>query len=505
MPDAALEALRPVLAVTIAVYMAGLYALGVWAKGKVQDEEDYLVAGRRLPFSLSTLTLLATWFGAETLLATPNEVRSGGLRETAMDPLGMGLCLVLGGLLLAGPLWRMGLLTLGDFFRVKFGRPAELLSSLILVPSYFGWVAAQFLALAEVMELFFGWDPRWGLVVVAVVGTGYTMLGGMWSVTLTDSVQMVLIFAGLLLLTGTVFAELGGGDVAAGVARLADHDPEKLILVPTEKIPEFLGWLNVLALGALGSLPGQDLTQRMFASKSPRVAQASCVAAGVLYWVVGLLPVALALAADVLFPQGEAKGTLPALAGAFLSPLLASVFVVVILSAVLSTVTSAVLSPAGVLAQNVLAKPLGGVVKPLTLNRYCVIFVAAASLVTAYANLLNPDTTAVALLEAAYEMTLVGLLVPLLLGLWTRPVSGLPALAAMVTGMGLWAVHFAGSLRNPDAGWGEHFLAGVRPFAGWHLPSSLTMTACALAAYLVVDGVMRFVGRRAPTPANEPS
>ncbi|MGC1276483.1 MAG: sodium:solute symporter, partial [Planctomycetaceae bacterium] len=303
MSDAARQSLQPILAVTIVVYMAAMYAIGFWAKGKVESEEDYLVAGRRLPFSLATLTLLATWFGAETILATPDEVRQEGLRATAMDPLGMGLCLILAGLLLAGPLWRMGLLTLGDFFRVKFGPAAELLASLILVPSYFGWIAAQFLALASVMELFFDWDPVWGLAVVAIFGTGYTLLGGMWSVTLTDAVQMVLIFAGLLVLGGSVFAELGGGSMSAGVARLAEHDAEMLSLLPRESIPEFLGWLNVLAIGALGSLPGQDLAQRMFASRSPRVAQASCIAAGGLYWFAGAMPVLLALAADLVFPE----------------------------------------------------------------------------------------------------------------------------------------------------------------------------------------------------------
>jgi len=156
------------------------------------------------------------------------------------------------------------------------------------------------------------------------------------------------------------------------------------------------------------------------------------------------MPVALALAAALVFPDAESKATLPALAGAFLTPLLASAFVVVILSAVLSTVTSAVLSPAGVLAQNVLPKSLGKQISSLTLNRMCVVFVAAASLVTAYLG-----ENAVELLEAAYEMTLVSLLVPLLMGLYGRPISGWPALAAMATGIGLWLLHFALGLHEP--------------------------------------------------------
>lgn len=490
MNEAVRGSLQPILAVTIVVYMLGMYAIGVFAKGKVENEEDYLVAGRRLPFSLATLTLLATWFGAETLLTTPGEVAHEGLRVTALDPLGVGLCLVLAGLFIAGPMWRMSLLTLGDFFRVKFGRTAELLASIILVPSYFGWVAAQFLALSEVMHLFFGWDPSWGLVIIAIVGTGYTLLGGMWSVTLTDAVQMAFIFFGLLVLTEVVFVELGKGSLAAGILELKRHDAEKLILVPRESRAAFLGWLNVLAVGALGNLPGQDLMQRMFASKSARVAQASCVAAGVLYWLVGLLPVMLALAAGLLMPETATKATLAALAGAFLNPFLASVFVVVILSAVLSTVTSAVLSPAGILAQNVLAKPLAGVVSPLKLNRYCVVFVAAASLVTAWLG-----ESAAELLGSAYEMTMVGLLAPLLFGLWTKPTSPLPALASMLVGIGLWALHFALGLHDPAAGWGEWFLIGTPLVGPLKLPGALSMTACSFGAYVLVDAIVRSASR----------
>jgi Na+/proline symporter len=469
-----------------------MYAIGIFAKGKVEDESDYLVAGRRLPFSLSTLTLLATWFGAETLLTTPGEVVADGLRVTALDPIGVGLCLVIAGIVVAGPMWRLKLLTLGDFFRLKFGRAAELLASLILVPSYFGWVAAQFLALAEVMHLFFNWDASWGLVVIAIVGTGYTLLGGMWSVTLTDAVQMAFIFFGLLVLTDVVYAELGNGSVLAGIAELKRHDADKLVLVPTESRDAFLSWLNVLAVGALGNIPGQDLMQRMFASKSARVAQTSCIAAGVLYWAVGLLPVMLAVAAGLLMPELESDATLAALAGAFLNPFLASVFVVVILSAVLSTVTSAVLSPAGILAQNVLAKPLERVISPLMLNRLCAVFVAFASLVTAWLG-----ESAAELLGSAYEMTLVGLLAPLLFGIWTKPTSHWPALASMLTGIGLWFLHFALGLHDPNAGWDEWFLVGVPGIGALRLPAALSMTACSFAAYVGAEIVERW---RQPPP-----
>ena len=200
MPATDAIALRPLLATTIVVYVLAMYALGLWARGRIHDAEDFLVAGRRLPLSLAWATLLATWFGAGTLLTATDEVRKHGFQRAALDPLGAGFCLILAGLFFAAPLWRMGLLTLSDFYRRRFGKRAELISACIMVPSYFGWVAAQFVALANMLELFFDTPLELGILLVAVVATGYTLLGGMWSVTLTDAVQISLVLAGLVVL-----------------------------------------------------------------------------------------------------------------------------------------------------------------------------------------------------------------------------------------------------------------------------------------------------------------
>ena len=217
--------LQWVLGGTIAVYVIGLYALGWWARRRISDTEDFIVAGRRLPLSLAWATLLATWFGAGTMLVAADEVRRGGLQRAALDPFGAGLCLLLAGMFFAGPLWRMGLLTLSDFFRQRFGSRAEWVSALILIPSYFGWIAAQFVALGSLLELLFGIDLELAILLVALVGTGYTLLGGMWSVTLTDAAQVGFVIGGLGWLTFRVLQTLGGGDPGAGLGRIGAESP----------------------------------------------------------------------------------------------------------------------------------------------------------------------------------------------------------------------------------------------------------------------------------------
>lgn len=462
--------LRGLLATVIVLYVGLMYGIAWYAQRRICNAEDFLVAGRRLPFSLAWLTILATWFGAGTLLAASDEVRREGLVAAALDPLGAGSCLLFAGLFVAGPMWRMQLLTVPDFFKRKFGPRAEKLASLILVPSYFGWIAAQFVAVAGMLELFFDLDPRIGLLLVAIIGTGYTLMGGMWSVTLTDAVQMTLLALGLIVLTWTTLNHLGDGQLMEGFLRIGrETPPDKLVLLPVGELGAFVAWLGVFATGALGNVPGQDLMQRVFAARSERAARWACITAGVIYLALGSLPLVLALSANLLFPEDLDKAILPALAHAFLNPSLAGIFVVSLLSAILSTIDSAILSPAGVIAQNLL--PPRWTQNPLQANRCAVLFVAACSLVLAYVG-----ESAYALLEEAYLLTLVGLFVPMMLGIYSRPSGEGPAIASMLTGTGIWAIHFT-------FGW-ETFLAPVPGFQNGAWPISLCATAAAWLAYL---------------------
>ncbi|MCA9262640.1 MAG: sodium:solute symporter family protein [Planctomycetales bacterium] len=471
------SSLRWLLAAAIVLYLVVMYAIGFVAGRRVHNASDFLVAGRRLPLSLAWMTLLATWFGAGTVLTAADEVRQGGLQRAALDPLGAGVCLLLAGAFIAGPMWRMQLLTVPDFFRRKFGGRAELISSLILVPSYFGWIAAQLTALAELLHLFFGIPLAWGLPLVAIVGTGYTWMGGMWSVTVTDAVQITLVLCGLVVMAGVVLLKLGDGSAWAGCLRIGrESDPAMLVTIPTESTSRFLGWLGVFSIGALGNLPGQDLMQRVFAANSERTARRACLVAGIMYLGFGAIPLLLALAGNLLFPEDIHTKILPTLAHEFLHPVVAVIFVVALLSAILSTIDSAILSPASVLAQNVL--PRFGKTDTLQSNRWAVAFVSLCSLALAYCG-----ESAYEMLEEAYLLTMVGLFVPLVLGLYWPPRGESPAIASMLVGVGMWVFHLA-------LQW-EFFLEPLRCIGDWQLPLSLSATGCGLLAYLAGDHIER--------------
>jgi Na+/proline symporter len=476
--------LQTTLGVTVILYTLLMLAISWWSRGKVTTTEDFLVAGRRLPLMLAFPTLLATWFGAGVLLTATDEVRVGGLRMAGLEPIGAGLCLVLAGWWMAAPLYRMKLLTLGDFFRQRFGPKAERWSAFLMVPSYFGWIAAQYMALASMLEILFGMSLPLALVLVAIVGILYTLFGGMWSVTLTDAAQIALVVIGVLVMAVEIFMALGEGSVAQGLRTLwASMPADKRVLIPRENAQELVGWLGVVCIGALGNLPSQDLAQRIFASRSLRTAKWACYLAGITYLTFGAVPLAIGLAADQLIPGAPAQSTLTTLAHYFLSPPLAILFTLVVMSAVLATIDSSILSPACVLAQNLLwpvwqARFERRGISLLLLNRLCVIAIGLASLVTAFAG-----ESAYSLLEDGYAAGLVTLLVPMLIGLYSQRGDERAALACMLSSSVVWLAHLM-----TDA---EHFMGGWWPQGWFALPVALTCAALGGLAYGVTMLLVR--------------
>ena len=467
------------------LYTALLFGIAWISSRRVHNYSDYLVAGRRLGTPLASLSLLATWFGAGTLLASAEEVRSVGLSAAALEPIGPGICLLLVGLFYAAPLRRQGLLTLGDFFAGRFGRSAEIASAAIMVPSFFGWIAAQFSVLAALLGELFSIPLAAGLLLVAAVTVGYTLIGGMWSVTLTDAVQGVIVGFALLAFGVSALAELGGGSAWGGLARLGRETPPDLLIVVPREMTALLAWSGLLIAGALGNIPGQDVLQRVFSSRSEQVARRACLIAGGLYLGLGAIPVVLGLASRLLLPGYEGD-MLAALGRILFSPLAALGLILLVVSALLSTVDSALISAASVLAQNLLRHPLPRV-GLLRLSRLSVLMVGAASLFYAFRGL-----SAYSLLEDAYELTLVGLFVPLTAGLFSKRGGRFAALTSMAGGTVLWIIHLA-------FGW-EWFFEPALFSAGVPIPKAIGLTAASGAGYLLGAAFDTPSRRRPPRP-----
>src|SRR5437588_124647 len=131
----------------VVLYWVISVAIGLYTARYVRSSRDYAVAGRSLPMSVVTAMVFATWFGSEAVLGISSTFLKEGLSGIIADPFGSSLCLILVGIFFARPLYRMNLLTIGDYYKKRFGRAVEMIVTLCIVISYLGWVAAQIKAL----------------------------------------------------------------------------------------------------------------------------------------------------------------------------------------------------------------------------------------------------------------------------------------------------------------------------------------------------------------------
>jgi SSS family solute:Na+ symporter len=421
---------------SIIAYLLLTILVGFWASRKVKSSDDFMLAGRSLPLLLSSTALFATWFGSETVFGASSQFLKGGLYNVIEDPFGAALCLVLFGLFYAGKLYRMNLLTLGDFFKVRYGKRIEIAASLFLAPPYVGYIAAQLVAMGLILSVVTGMNMWEGVIVSAGVVTIYTYIGGMWAITITDFIQTVIIIAGLLVLAFVLSGKAGG------VAYVLSEVPQKnLKFLPSFTLNDMAAWVAAWSVLGLGSLPSQDVFQRSMSSASARTAIWSCFIAAVMYLTVAMLPLFISICAQHLYPEqatGDAQLTLPKMVLEHTSLPIQMLFFGSLLSAIMSTTSSAILAPASIFSEN-LVKPLArhklNDKQLLLLTRSSVVLFAALATVMACVR-----SNIYELVGESSILSLVSLFAPLTFGLYWKRSSSTGALLAMVVGMLAWII-----------------------------------------------------------------
>ncbi len=431
------------LVAAIAIYLLGLLGVSIYASFMVKDEQDFLVAGRRLPLHLSWGALMATWFGSSAIIGASNNAWKHGLSGVILDPFACSATLLLTGLVFAGPLWKLQLFTMADFYNKKYGHKAEFFACAIQLPTFFCWIASQYVALSAVITAYFNVNNATAILISAVLVSTYTLIGGMWSVTLTDAIQIVIALVGLVVLGYAVFSSLGDGSVVRGVSSvISKQTPERLSFVSDWSSYTVLAAIGTFLTGLLGNVPGQDLQQRIFAAKDTRVASMACILSSIVYFAFGLIPVLLGLAAYAMNmprPELDTDGhmLLPMLASQFLHEFMVVVFVLAILSIIVSVATSATISQATILASNVLGKFSLFQGHHLMLDRICVLIVTIGSVATAFSG-----KSIMSLLDIQLSVAMVALFVPLVMGIFGKPRGQLSGILPMVLGGSVWLLRF---------------------------------------------------------------
>lgn len=431
----------------VIAYLLVTIAIGLWAAKRVKNTADFAIAGRHLPLIMIVTTTFATWFGAETVLGIPARFVQGGLHSIVEDPFGAGMCLILVGIFFAAKLYRMTLLTISDYYRERFGRTIEVVCSLIIILSYLGWVSAQVTALGLVFNLLS--DSAISVPAGMILGTAsilaYTLFGGMWSVAVTDFMQMIILVIGLGIIAMFAADQAGGADKVIALATSKDL----FQFWPQPSFSEMVMFFGAAITMMLGSIPQQDVFQRVMSARDVKAATRGPVIGGACYILFAFVPMFLVTSALIIMPEQatrlieeDPQKVLPTLVLEHMPFVMQVLFFGALLSALKSTASATLLAPSVTFVENIWRQffPREGDKKDLRTMRIAVLVFAVC--VCSYAIALQ-GTPIYELVSGAYQVTLVGAFVPLVAGLYWKRASTQGAIFSIVLGVLTWILFLA--------------------------------------------------------------
>jgi SSS family solute:Na+ symporter len=432
------------LLASVVAYLLVSVFIGLYVARNVSSTADYAVAGRHLSLPIVTATVFATWFGSETVLGISSTFVEEGLSGIVADPFGASMCLILAGLFIAPKIYRLNLLTLGDYYRVRYNRAVEIFCSACIVVSYLGWVAAQISALGLIFNVLTDGaiSQEWGMIIGACVVLIYTLFGGMLSVAILDFIQMLVIAAGLVYIMWIV------ADLAGGVGTVVDHAEAagKLQFFPEEfSYVMWVPFVGAFLTMAFGSIPQQDIFQRISSAKNEKTAVRGAVLGGSLYFFFAFIPVFLAYGAIMIDPatfsamvSEDSQMVLPNLV-LMHTPLFAQiVFFGALISAIMSTSSATLLAPSVSFAENIVKNIYPNMDdKALLLTMRISVFVFTI-IVVAFA--INSESSIFEMVESAYEITLAAAFVPLVMGLYWKRATSQGAVWSIIVGVSSWLI-----------------------------------------------------------------
>lgn len=426
----------------VLLYILATIAVGIWAARRVKDTDDFALAGRSLPLPMVVTATFATWFGSETILGLPGRFIESGIAGVIEEPFGSGMALILVGTFFAQKLYKRNILTIGDFYRERYGSGVEMLCSVAIVISYLGWVGAQVTALGLVLNLITegAVSVTAGMVIGAAVVLFYTLVGGMWSVAMTDFLQMIIIVAGLAAIL--FFAS----DLAGGMGSVVEYAREKDLFhaLPDPTPSGWLFWLSAAMTMMIGSIPQQDVFQRVMSAKNVQTAVAGPIIGGSIYILFAFVPMMIVVAAVLAMPGVSEKllaedpqQLLPTLVRDYMPMWLRVVFFGAVLSAVMSTASATMLAPSTTFVENVL--PHFVKLNPKNSLRTMRITLALFALFVLIYSISLQGAAIYDMVAMAYQFPVVGAFWPLVCGLYWKRATRQGCYVSILFGTIVWS------------------------------------------------------------------
>ena len=341
----------------------------------------------------------------------------------------------------------MTLLTISDYFRERYGRTVEVACSIIIMVSYLGWVSAQVTALGLVFNLLSNGvvSMEMGMVLGVASILAYTLFGGMWSVAITDFIQMIILVVGLSILAVFAADQAGGADKVVALAISQDM----FKFWPEPHLKDILFFFASAITIMLGSIPQQDVFQRVMSANSIKAATQGPVIGGICYILFAFVPMFLVVSAMIIMPEqataliaDDPQKVLPTLVMTQMPFVMQVLFFGALLSAIKSCASATLLAPSVTFTENIWRqfRPHQSDQQELRAMRVTVLLFSMV--VLAYAIRMQ-GTSIYEMVSGAYQVPLVGAFVPLTFGLYWKRATTQGAIFALVLGLLTWGLFLA--------------------------------------------------------------
>ncbi len=328
---------------------------------------------------------------------------------------------------------------------MRYNRTVEVLTTIAIVISYLGWVAAQIKALGLIFNMIThgAVSEEVGMILGTAIVLTYTTLGGMLSVAVLDFVQMIVVIGGLLYI-GSIVSGMTGGDGPCGgtcAPSWKDWTSSPRALTFGCGLTFLGGWVTMM----LGSIPQQDVFQRITSAKSAKIALWGSILGASVYFCFTFVPMFIAYSATLIDPAvygklvtEDSQRVLPTLV-LEQTPLLAqAIFFGAVLSAIMSCSSATLLAPSVSFAENIVKGYMPHLTDKgfLRVMRFCLVGFAVCVLLYA----LNSELSIFGMVESAYKITLAGAFIPLIFGAFWKRSTSQGALAAIIGGISSWVL-----------------------------------------------------------------
>lgn len=428
----------------IALYLIAIFGVGIYCNKFNNNIDDYLLAGRRLGIGLTTFTLVATYFGGGYVIGVGGEAFNNGL-SAYWSPIA-GAVGILAVCLILKRMEGMKVCTVTEIMENRYNSPMlRLLTTILSLLALVGILAGQVTSAGSVLASLGVGSTTTCAIIVAVFFIGFTAFGGLWAVTVTDFIQIIIAGLGLIAATIFVVVKGGGWDVISAQIQATDvPDNYFSLLQGTE--PSYVLWLILPMF--IYTLIGQDVYQRLFAAKDTKTAYKSAILAFIILLVICFFPVILGMAGRALFPDLEVSSlVVPTIIRAMLPPVFSGFTLAAIIAAVVSTADSILTAATSHVVNDLYVRYLckdnmedpAAQKKLLNISRVMTLVIGVISVVVALA---IPSVLMV--LNSSYTLFTAGVFSPVVAGLLWKKATKAGAFAGLFSGLAFVALGWSG-------------------------------------------------------------